>query len=107
MVTTLAEGQFNVIIPPPNTMVDPNNNYPPRTELPPIWADISNAIQGFKDCSTTRLMLDEVLGLELSNFARLLKLRTGVDDDNLLVQQVAIDLRQMDYAENDQGRTVR
>ena len=37
-------------------------------------------------------MLDEVLGLELSNFARLLKLRPGVDDDHLLVQQVADDL---------------
>ena len=54
-------------------------------------------------------MLDEVLGLELSNFARLLKLRPGVDDDHLLVQQVADDLwfRQMDHAENEQGRTVR
>ena len=54
-------------------------------------------------------MLDELLGLELSNFARLLKLRPGVDDDHLLVQQVADDLwfRQIDHAENDQGRTVR
>ena len=50
-----------------------------------------------------------ILGLELSNFARLLKLRPGVDDDHLLVQQVADDLwfRQMDHAENEQGSTVR
>ena len=49
------------------------------------------------------------LGLELSNFARLLKLRPGVDDDHLLVQQVADDLwfRQMDQAENEQGRMIR
>ena len=89
-------------------MVDPNNYYPSRSELPAVWADISNAIQGLKDCSTTRLVLDEVLGLELSNFARLLKLRPGVDDDHLLVQQVAEYLwfRQMDHAENEQGRTV-
>ena len=54
-------------------------------------------------------MLDEVLELELFNFARLLKLRQGVDDDPLLVQQVANDLwfRQMDHARNEQGRTVR
>ena len=54
-------------------------------------------------------MLDEVLGLELSNFARLLKLRSGLDHDNFLVQQVANDLwfRQMDYNRNEQGRTVR
>ena len=42
----------------------------------------------FKDCSTTRLGLDKVLGLELSNFARLLKFRPGVDDDQLLVQML-------------------
>ena len=53
--------------------------------------------------------MDEILGLELSNFSRLLRLRPGVDDDHLLVQQVANDLwfRQMDYARKDQGRTVR
>ena len=103
MVTTLAEGRFNVIIPAPNRMVYPNNYYPPRSELPVIWTNVSNAIQGLKDCSTTRLVLDEVLGLELSNFAMLLKLRPGVDDDHLLVQQVATDLwfRQMEYAVND------
>ena len=63
MVTTIAEGRFSVIIPAPNRTMDPNNYYPSRSELPAIWADISNAIQGFKDCSTTRLVLDEVLGL--------------------------------------------
>ena len=109
MVTTIAEGRFNVIIPAPNRVLDPDNYYPFRSELPAVWADISNAIQGLRDCSTTRLVLDEVLGLELSNFARLLKLRPGVDDDHLLVQQVADDLwfRQMDHAENEQGRIVR
>ena len=108
MVTTIAEGRFNVIIPAPNRVVDPNNYYPSGSELPAVWADISNAMQGLKDCSTTRLVLDEVLGLELSNFARLL-LRPGIDDDHLLVHQVADDLwfRQMDHAENEQGRTVR
>ena len=109
MVTTIAEGIFNVIIPAPNRVVDPDNYYPSRSELLAVWADISNAIQGLRDCSTTRLVLDEVLGLELSNFARLLKLRPGVDDDHLLVQQVADDLwfRQMDHAENEQGRMIR
>ena len=109
MVTTITEGRFNVIIPAPNRIEDPNNYYPSRSELPAVWADISNAIQELKDCSTTRLVLDEVLGLELSNFARLLKLRPGVDDDHMLVQQMANYpwFRQMDQAENEQGRTVR
>ena len=68
MVTTLAEGRFNVIIPAPNRIVDPNYGYYPlRSALPAVWADISNAIQAFKDCSPVRLVLDEFLGLELSN----------------------------------------
>ena len=58
MVTMIAEGQFSVIIPAPNRTADLNNYYPHRSQLPAIWADISNAIQGFKDCSTTRLVLD-------------------------------------------------
>ena len=44
MVTTIAERQFNVIIPAPNRVVDPNNYCPSRSELPAIWADITNAI---------------------------------------------------------------
>ena len=98
-----------MIKPAPNRMVDPYNYYQPRSELPAIWADISNAIQGLKDCSTTGFVLDEVLGLDLSNFAKLLKLRPRVDDDHLLVKQVADDLwfRQMEYAENEHGTTVR
>ena len=109
MVTSLAEGRFNLIIPAPNRIVGPNNYYPLPSELPAVWANISNAILGFKDCSTIRVVLDEVLGLELSNFARLPKLRPGVDDDHLLVQQVANDLwlRHLDYARNAQGRMVR
>ena len=87
IVTSLAEGRFNVVIPALNRYVDPNNYYPLRTELPVVWVDISNAIQGFKEHSTTRVVLDEVLGLEISNVVRLLKLRTGVDDDHVLVQQ--------------------
>ena len=53
----------------------------------------------FKKHSTTCVVLDEVLGLELSNFARLLKLRPGVNNDHILVQQVTNDLwfRQVDY----------
>ena len=71
--------------------------------------DILNAIQGFKQHSTTHVVLDEVLGLKISNVVRLLKLRTGVDDDHVLVQQVANDLwfRQVYYVRNAQRRTVR
>ena len=104
MVTTIAEGRFDVIILTPNRAVDHDTYYPLRSDFPAVWADVSNAIQGVREHSTTRVVLEEVLGLELSNFARLFKLRLGVD--HVLVQQVAntLWLRQMDYA---QERMVR
>ena len=46
MVTTLAEGRFNVIIPTPNRIVDPNNYYPLHSELPAVWADIRMPFRG-------------------------------------------------------------
>ena len=86
MVVLLAEGQFDVMISAPNRQVDPKLYYPFRSVLPAIWSHTSNAIQGFKDHSTTRVVLDERLGLELSKFGRLLKMRRGVGDEHRLVQ---------------------
>ena len=48
VVNTTAKGRFVVIIPAPNRSVDHINYYPLRSELPAVWTDISNAIQGFK-----------------------------------------------------------
>ena len=69
-VTTIAEGQFDVIMPAPNRSVDQDNYYSLRSELSAVWADISNAIQGLKEHSTTRVVLDDVLGLELRQVAK-------------------------------------
>ena len=80
MVTTIAEGRFDVINPAPKRSVDHDNYYPLRSELPVVRADISNAIQGLKEHSKTRVVLDEVLGLELRQVAEI-----GVDDNHLLV----------------------
>ena len=109
MVTTIAEGRFDVIIPAPIRSVDHENYYPHRSELPAVWTDNSNAIQGLKEHSTTRVVMDEVLELELSNFARLLRLRPAVDDNHVLMQEVANDLwfRQMDYIRDAQEKMVR
>ena len=56
-----------------------------RAELPAVWSDISNAIRGFKDHSLHMLVLDEMLGLELSNFSRQLELKPGIDDDHRVI----------------------
>ena len=82
MVILHAEGQFNVVIPAPNRQVDPNLYFPFQSELLVVWSDISNAIPGFKDHSTTRVFLDEGLGLELSIFGRIMKTRPGVESEH-------------------------
>ena len=53
-----------------------------EAEFPAVSSDISNAMRGFKDHSLHMLVLDEVLGSELFNFSRQLKLRRGIDDDH-------------------------
>ena len=69
-----------MIISAPNREIEMENLRPLRSELPAVWSDISNAMRGFKDQSLHMLVLDEVLGLELSNFSRQLKLKPGIDN---------------------------
>ena len=70
IVTLLSERKYDVIISAPNRMIEMENLRPLRAELPAVWSDISNAMRGFKDHALHMLVLDEVLGLELSNFSR-------------------------------------
>ena len=69
MVALLSEGKYDLIISAPNRGLEMENQRPLRAELPSVWSDISNAMRGFKDHSLHMLVLDEVLGLELSNFS--------------------------------------
>ena len=75
MVALLSEGKYDVIISAPIRGTEMENLRPLREEMPAVWPDILNAMQGFKDNSLHMLVLDEVLGLELSNFSRQLKLK--------------------------------
>ena len=60
--------------------------------MPALWSDISNAMRGFKNHSLHMLVLDEVLGLELSNFSRQFKLKPGVGDDHPVIVAMFNDL---------------
>ena len=82
IVALLSEGIYDVIISAPNREIGMENLRPLRAELPAVWSVISNAMRGFKDHSLHMLVLDEMLGLELSNFSRQLKLKPGIDDDH-------------------------
>ena len=92
IVTLLSERKYDVIISAPNRMIEMENLRPLRAELPAVWLDISNAMRGFKDHALHMLVLDEVLGLELSNFSRQLKLKPGIDDDHRVIVAMSNDL---------------
>ena len=92
IVALLSEGKYDVIISAPNRMIDMENLRRLRAELPAVWSDISNALRGFKDHALHMLVLDEVLGLELSNFSRQLKLKPGIGDDHRVIVAMSNDL---------------
>ena len=100
IVALLSEGKYDVIISAPNCMIDMENLRPLRAELPAVGSDISNALRGFKDHALHMLVLDEVLGLELSNFSRQLKLKPGIGDDHRVIVAASNDLwfRRMEAA---------
>ena len=106
MVALLSEGKYDVIISAPNCGIEMENLRPFKAELPAVWSDISNAMRGFKNHSLHMLVLDEVLGLELSNFSRQLKLKPGIDDDHRVIVASSNDLwfRGMEVQEEGERR---
>ena len=106
IVTLLSEGKYDVIISAPNRMIEMENLRPLKAELPAVGSDISNAMRRFKDHALHMLVLDEVLGLKLSNFSRQLKLKPGVDDDHRVIAAMSNDLwfRAMKVAGEDTRR---
>ena len=68
-----------------------------QTDMNPItivFAGIKDHLhsRGLKDHALQMLVLDEVLGLELSNFSRQLKLKPGIDDDHRVIVAMSNDL---------------
>ena len=72
MIALLSEGKKDVIIPAPNREMEARN-----------------AMGGLRDHSLYVLVLDEVLGLELSNFSRQLKMKLGIDDDDQVIVEIS------------------
>ena len=106
MIALLSEGKYDVIIPAPNRELEAKSLRPFRSELRAVWSDISNAMRGFKNHSLHTLVLDELMGLELSNISRQLKLKPGVNGDYRVIVGVSIDLwfRGMEIKEEGEKR---
>ena len=102
----LSEGKIDVIPSAPNREIEMESLRPLRAEIPAVWSEISIAMRGFKDHSLHMLVLDEVLGFELSNFSRQLKLKPGIDDDHRVIVAMSNDLwfRGMEVREEGERR---
>ena len=79
---------------------------PLRSELPEVLSDISNAMRGLKEHWLHMLMLNEVLGLELSHFSRQLKMQPGIVDNHQVIVDMSNDLwfRGMEVKEDERQR---
>ena len=92
-IALLSERKSDVIILFPNHELEARSLRPLRSELPALWSDISSAMRGMKDHSFHTLALDKVLGLELPNFSRQLKMKPGIDDDHQMIGEMSNDIR--------------
>ena len=67
----IAEGNgWRILMAAPNRELEPTNLRLRKSELAAAWADVSHALRGFYELADILIVLDEVLLLEISNFAR-------------------------------------
>ena len=70
----------------PNRELEPTNFRLRKSELAAAWADVSShALRGFYEIADILIVLDEVLLLEISNFARQLKFSPVIGDDHPII----------------------
>ena len=82
----IAEGNgWRILMAAPNRELEPTNLRLRKSELAAAWADVSHALSCFYELADILIVLDEVLLLEISNFARQLKLSPAIGDDHPIV----------------------
>ena len=89
----IAEGnEWRILMAAPNRELEPSNLRLRKSELAAAWADISHALRGFYGLADILIVLDEVLLLEISNFARQLKFSPVIGDDHPAINQLTASL---------------
>ena len=89
----IVEGNgWRILMAAPNRELEPRNLRLRRSELAAAWADVSHALRGFYELADILIVLDEVLLLEISNFARQLKLSPAIGDDHPIVTHLTASL---------------
>ena len=95
----IAEGNaWQILIAAPNRELEPTNLRLRKSELAAAWADVSHALRGFYELADILIVLDEVLLLEISNFARQFKFSPAIGDDHPIISHLTASLwfRSMD-----------
>ena len=95
----IAEGnEWRILMAAPNRELEPTNLRLRKSELAAAWADVSHALRGFYELADILIVLDEVLLLEISNFARQLKFSPVIGDDHPIITHLTASLwfRSMD-----------
>ena len=89
----IAEGnEWRVLMAAPNRELEPTNLRLLKSELAAACADVSHALRGFYKLVDIMIVLDEVLLLEISNFARQLKLSPEISDDYPIISHLTAGL---------------
>ena len=88
----------SIVMAAPNRELEPTNLRLRKSELAAAWADVSHALRGFYGLVDILIVLDEVLLLEISNFARQLKFSPAIGDDHPIISHLTASLwfRSMD-----------
>ena len=95
----IAEGnEWRILMAAPNRKLEPTNLRLRKSELAAAWADVSHLLRGFYELADILIVLDEVLLLEISNFARQLKFSPVIGDDHPIITHLTASLwfRSMD-----------
>ena len=95
----IAEGNtWGILMAAPNRELEPTNLRLCKSELAAAWADVSHALRGFYELANILIVLEEVLLLEISNFARQLKFSPAIRDDHPIINHLTASLwfRSMD-----------
>ena len=89
----IAEGnEWRVLMAAPIRELETTNLRLLKSELAAAWADVSHALRGFYELTDIFIVLDEVLLLGISKFARHLKFSPDIRDDHPIISHLTAGL---------------
>ena len=89
----IAEGNaWRILMTAPIRELEPTNLRLRKSELAATWADVSHALRGFYELADILIVLDEVLLLDISSFARQLKFSPIIGVDHPIISHLTTSL---------------